>query len=216
MKIPPHNIETEQNLLAGMVINQKIIPLVQEKISESDFYKSSHCLMFRAICDMKKDIDFSTLTQWFNDNNHKIDLDYISEVIFSHSTSVDWKVHAEKIKNLSQRRQLIVKCQETSEAAELDLDDALNVIGSGIKSIMSEQQSELTYDEVLMMVHKDLEDKINSKDKTRGVLTGFDVIDSQIHGTSKKRNLLYRCKTAYWKISPCRKCCRKHFRSNQF
>ena len=162
MKIPPHNIETEQNLLAGMVINQKIISLVQEKISESDFYKSSHCLMFRAICDMKKDIDFSTLTQWFNDHNHKIDLDYISEVIFSHSTSVDWKVHAEKIKNLSQRRQLIVKCQETSEAAELDLDDALNVIGSGIKSIMSEQQSELTYDEVLMMVHKDLEDKINS------------------------------------------------------
>ncbi len=49
LKIPPHSIEAEQSVLGGLLLDNKSWPLVEERISDEDFYRRSHQLLFCAI-----------------------------------------------------------------------------------------------------------------------------------------------------------------------
>src|SRR5437868_5735069 len=65
-KQPPHSIEAEQSVLGGLMLDNKIWNELADKLSDVDFYRADHQLIYRGICDLVgtgKPCDFVTLTE---------------------------------------------------------------------------------------------------------------------------------------------------------
>jgi replicative DNA helicase len=65
-KQPPHSIEAEQSVLGGLMLNNSIWNELADKLSDFDFYRADHQLIYRGICELigeGKACDFVTLTE---------------------------------------------------------------------------------------------------------------------------------------------------------
>jgi len=49
LKVPPHSIDAEQSVIGGLMLDNECWDQVADKVSEADFYRREHRLMFRAI-----------------------------------------------------------------------------------------------------------------------------------------------------------------------
>ena len=46
VKVPPHNMEAEQAILAGILINNDSIDQIMDLLSAEDFYREAHVHLF--------------------------------------------------------------------------------------------------------------------------------------------------------------------------
>jgi len=66
-KVPPQNLEAESSVLGGILLENEAINLVLEVLTPEDFYRESHCRIFRAmieICDRSEPVDLITLSDF--------------------------------------------------------------------------------------------------------------------------------------------------------
>ena len=49
LKVPPHSIEAEQAVLGGVMLDNMAWERVAELLSESDFYRHDHRMIFKAL-----------------------------------------------------------------------------------------------------------------------------------------------------------------------
>ena len=64
---PPHSIGAEQSVLGGLMLDSGAWDKVAGKISEDDFYREDHRLIFRSILALIEEgsaIDWITLSEW--------------------------------------------------------------------------------------------------------------------------------------------------------
>ncbi len=67
LNVPPHNIELEQSLLGGLMLDNSGWDHVSERVNEDDFYSGDHRLIFRSIAALAeegKPFDVITLNSW--------------------------------------------------------------------------------------------------------------------------------------------------------
>ncbi len=67
-KILPHNIEAEQSILGGILLDKDVINKVAEVIKPEDFYLDSHKKIYEGIlelCDKNMPLDIVILTDYF-------------------------------------------------------------------------------------------------------------------------------------------------------
>src|ERR671914_1242937 len=72
LRIPPHSIEAEQSVLGGLMLDNEAWDPVADRVSEQDFYRSDHRLIFRAIAALAnegKPYDIVTLSEWLAAKN---------------------------------------------------------------------------------------------------------------------------------------------------
>ena len=75
LKLPPHSIEAEQAVLGGLLIDTDSLEDVGDMISEEDFYRFDHGLVFSAIkslADKNQPFDLVTVSEWL-ENNGQLD-----------------------------------------------------------------------------------------------------------------------------------------------
>ncbi len=68
LRVPPHSIDAEQAVLGGLMLASSAWDKVADRLSEEDFYRRDHQLIFRAIGQMAeqgKPGDAVTLGEWF-------------------------------------------------------------------------------------------------------------------------------------------------------
>ncbi len=68
LRVPPHAIEAEQAVLGGLMLSGEAWDKVADRLSEEDFYRRDHQLIFRAIgqlSEQSKPCDAVTLGEWF-------------------------------------------------------------------------------------------------------------------------------------------------------
>lgn len=67
-RVPPCNVEAEQAVLGGLMLSTEAWDKVADRLSETDFYRRDHQLIFRAIAnlaDHSMPADAVTLGEWF-------------------------------------------------------------------------------------------------------------------------------------------------------
>ncbi len=76
-RVPPHSIEAEQSVIGGILLENAAYIKIAGLVSDSDFYRDDHQLIFRALADMaaeNKPIDVVTVSEWMKgrvmDNAH--------------------------------------------------------------------------------------------------------------------------------------------------
>ena len=113
MKVPPHSIEAEQAVLGGLMLDQRAWEQIADRVTEEDFYRKDHRLIFRSIANLEaneKPFDVVTLSDELR-KTHELDdaggLVYLGRLAKDTPTAANIRAYADIVREKSVLRQLI-------------------------------------------------------------------------------------------------------------
>ena len=122
-KVPPHSLEAEQSVLGGLMLSAIAWDQVADKITEQDFYREDHRLIFRAIYDLheaSRPCDAVTVSEWFESHGKADQVDggnYISQLANNTPSAANVGAYADIVREKSILRSLIDVGAEISSSA---------------------------------------------------------------------------------------------------
>jgi len=134
-KVPPHSLEAEQSVLGGLMLSGTAYDQVADKITESDFYREDHRLIFQAISDLhdnSRPCDAVTVSEWFESHGKTSQVDggsYISQLANNTPSAANVGAYADIVREKSILRSLIdAGSQITSDAFSTDGRDSKELL----------------------------------------------------------------------------------------
>ncbi len=123
LKVPPHSLEAEQAILGGLMLDNSAWDQVADSITEEDFYRHDHQIIYRAIAELaaqNKPLDVVTLSEWL-DNNGELEtvggLAYLGGLAKNTPSAANIKAYAAIVRERSILRQLVTIGGRISESA---------------------------------------------------------------------------------------------------
>ena len=115
-RVPPHSVEAEQAVLAGMLVRPEIISSMAEKLEAKDFYLPSHAVLFRAFLDMNEKnapVELRSVAQELADTK-KLEqaggMEYLAQLTNSVLFAANAEFYADIVREKSMQRRLIDTC----------------------------------------------------------------------------------------------------------
>lgn len=195
LKVPPHSIEAEQAVLGGIMLDNNTWERVEDVVSDNDFYRHDHRLIFRAInklSERNQPFDVVTLSEQL-DKEGVLEqvggLTYLAELARNIPSVANIRAYAQIIRERATLRQLISASNDIADSAYMPkgrtgdeiLDEAERMIfqiaegrpktggPEGINSILAK-----TIDRI--------DELFNSNNALTGVTTGFTDLDKKTNG----------------------------------
>lgn len=195
IKVPPHSIEAEQSVLGGLMLDNNAFDDVAELVTDVDFYRRDHRLIFRAIsqlAELNKPFDVVTLGEAL-DNAGILDesggMAYLALLAKNTPSASNIKAYSDIVRERSVLRQMIQVSNEIAESAfrpegrsssEL-LDEAerkvFNIAEQGSKGA-----GPVPIKQVLKATVDRIDQLFKSDDKITGIPTGFTDLDEKTSG----------------------------------
>jgi len=123
LKVPPHSIEAEQSLLGGLMLDHQSWDKVADIVTEHDFYRRDHQLIFAAIAKLAEDAnpcDVVTVSECL-DNRGDLEkaggLEYLASLANETPGAANARSYAKILRERSMLRLLITAGNEISGAA---------------------------------------------------------------------------------------------------
>jgi len=190
-KVPPHNLDAEQAIVGGILINNDAFTQIVDIISDEDFYKEAHALIYEgmlALYNRDDPIDVITLSQVLKEKGvlDKVGgTEYLASLAEATATSAGILYHAEIVKDLSTRRNLIKQCSQISEVCFQPGNATEDILDSAEQYIFeiterNIDQNFLQLDEVVKNSFKKIETSTGSN--ITGISTGFTDFDNITSG----------------------------------
>ncbi|WP_115710107.1 replicative DNA helicase [Legionella sainthelensi] len=123
LKRPPHSVEAEQSIIGGLMLDNQVWDKISHKLCETDFYRTEHRILFRAISALaKKDqpFDVVTLLDALTSHNELDDAGgeaYLFELANNTPSVANISAYAEIVREKSVQRQLIAVATEIADSA---------------------------------------------------------------------------------------------------
>lgn len=113
LKVPPHSIQAEQAVLGGLMLDNSAWDHVADRVSEQDFYRRDHRLIFSAIqslAEQGRPFDVITLSEQL-EKTHELEevggLAYLGMLAKNTPSAANIKAYADIVRERSILRQLI-------------------------------------------------------------------------------------------------------------
>ena len=192
-KVPPQNLEAEQSVLGGILLDNLALNTVLELLETDDFYSEAHRKIFSAIIELSnrnEPCDLITLSNILKSQQRMEKVGgtaYIASLVDNVSSAVNIAYYAKIIKEKSILRRLIGTATEIlnkSYAAGMDIDNVLDEAEHAIFEI-SENKIRPSFHpirEIIKDSFKTIERLYAKKELVTGVATGFDKIDDLTSG----------------------------------
>ena len=113
LRVPPHSVEAEQSLLGGLMLDNSAWDRVADVVSEDDFYRRDHRLIFRAISELverNQPGDAVTISETLDSRGQLADaggLSYLGTLARETPSAANIRAYAEIVRERSALRQLI-------------------------------------------------------------------------------------------------------------
>ena len=193
IKTPPHNIEAEQAVLGGVLLENESFNGILEILNENDFYHSAHRKVFLSMLELynkNQPIDLITLTDTLQARNQLDETggaSYLTSLVENIPTAANISYHAKIIKEKATLRTLI---NTASEIASMGYEDGGNVdmvLDQAEKSIFEISESTIrpSFYPIRTLVNQSLntiETLHQRKELITGVPTGFEGLDRLTSG----------------------------------
>jgi len=193
LKVPPQNLEAEQSVVGGVLLENEAISKVLEILIPEDFYRESHGIIFHSMIELfekNQPIDLITLT---NHLKGKGQLDgvggsaYLSSLADSIPTAANIAFYARIVKEKAVLRKLISTATEIATRGYDDEDDVWDLVDEAEKSIFQISESQIRpsffqMKSILKESFKTIEKLYESKEIVTGVPSGFTDIDKLTSG----------------------------------
>ena len=195
-KLPPHSLEAEQSVIGGLLLSDQAWDNVAGRLTEQDFYREDHRLLFRGLADLgdkSQPRDVVTLTEWLR--GHDL-LDkaggaaYIGNLAADTPTAANIRAYADIVRERSVMRQLI---RSGTEIAELGftadgrttadmLDQAERLVFAIAEQTRRDGDGVLGLNQLLTKVVENIEYLYENQDAFTGKPTGIHKFDEMTNG----------------------------------
>ncbi|MBI1982323.1 MAG: replicative DNA helicase, partial [Candidatus Levybacteria bacterium] len=196
LRVPPHNEEAEQSVLGAVLIDKDAIAVVSETLSASDFYNTTHGILFEmmlALYEERKPIDILTLTTILKKKklHEKIGgVSYLSSLVNVVPTAANVEHYAQEIKEAATKRALISAGTKISEMGFTEEEEVKDILNKAEVSIFSISQGHIIrgfipVKEALAESFDRLDELHKKGAGLRGIKTGFFDLDNLLSGLQK-------------------------------
>jgi replicative DNA helicase len=193
LKIPPQNLEAEQSVLGGILLEPEALSRVLEVMTGDDFYRESHRKIFSSMLDLYRKgtpVDLITLTEILQNKGQLDDIggaSYLTSLTDAIPSAVHVDVYARIIREKSILRRLINRATEIASKGYSyagDAEDLLDEAEKSIFAISEDKINPLVYP--LSQIIKEsipiLEHLYDRKESVTGVPSGFTQLDKLTSG----------------------------------
>jgi len=196
LRVPPQSIEAEQAVIGGLLLDNIAWEQIADKITDEDFYRNDHRLLFAAIRALEaqnKPFDAVTLSEHLEKHNQLEQaggLVYLGRLAKDTPSASNIVAYADIVREKSVLRQLIhVGTQISNSGYQPEGKDSPELLDEAEKNVfrIAEQGAKGAggFQEIKTLLTKTL-DKIdvlfNSDGAITGVSTGFDKFDEMTTG----------------------------------
>lgn len=121
LKIPPHSIDAEQSILGGLMLDSSVWDKVVDVVSERDFYREDHRIIFCHIIkmiDAARPIDLITVSESLERNGHLESVGgmaYLGSITKNTPSAANIRHYGEIVRDRAILRRLITLCNQISE-----------------------------------------------------------------------------------------------------
>ena len=198
LKVPPHSIEAEQSVLGGLLLDNTAWDKVADVVTERDFYRHDHRLIFRSIAILaEKDepLDVITLSSWLKDRDELENaggLAYLGTLAKDTPSAANIKAYADIVREKSVLRQLISIGSEISEdafnAGERASRELLDEAEKKVFEIAEQGNRKTDFHNIKDLLKSTLAniDELSKSDSTiTGASTGYNDLDDMTSGLQK-------------------------------
>lgn len=196
MRSLPQSIEAEQSVIGSMIIDKSAIAQVAEKLTEDDFYRDGHKIIYKAIFEMFKNdmaVDLVTLLEYLKSTNQLEKaggVTYITEVSSSVPTTANLSSYIKIVEEKSILRRLIKASTAIIEDSYNKQGEVEGVLDLAEKKIFDIAEKRSTSDfeslsDVLERGFLEIERLFNNKGQITGVPSGFTDLDAKTSGFQK-------------------------------
>ena len=192
-KLPPQNIEAEQSVLGGILIENEAINKVMELLSPDDFYREAHHKIYHALINLSERDEPADLITLTNELRNLDQLDsiggasYLASLIDSVPTAANIEYYAKIVKEKSILRQLIQTSTEIITQSYQDRGDVEAFLDEAERAIFQISENKVKPSfypirEIVKQSFKTLERLYEKKELVTGVPSGFKDLDQRTAG----------------------------------
>ncbi|MGE5664991.1 MAG: replicative DNA helicase [Deltaproteobacteria bacterium] len=214
LRVPPHNLEAEQGVLASVLLNNDIMNLVLEILRPEDFYQGAHRTLFSAMVDLYergRAIDQLTLSAVLRDRGAEGEaggLAYLSELVHNVPTTANAAAYARLVKEKSILRRTIAVAQQIATAAFQgvpEVDDFLDRTEQAIFAIAEDKIKPSFYSmaEMAKESMREIEKLYEKKELITGIPSGFRDLDRLTAGFQNSDLVIVAARPGMGKTAIC-------------
>ncbi len=189
--VPPQNLEAEQKVICGCMLDNDVIDDIALILRHEDFYRDSHQMIWRALTWLRnngKPVDCTTLAETLIRYKQfdKVGGDlYLGQIMASSPHAANTKYHAEIVREKSVSRQLIQMATELIKDGYSGAFTSGQLLESAERKIFGigesrHDDSTMTIGEMLGRAKMLIDSR--KKGEVCGVMTGFPRIDGMTGG----------------------------------
>jgi len=195
LKVPPHSIEAEQAVLGGLMLDNNAWERILDQVSDGDFYRHDHRLIFRAIARLAErnaPFDVVTLSEQLDKEGQLAQvggLAYLAELAKNTPSVANIKAYAAIIRERATLRQLISISNGIA-------DSAFNPEGRNAEEILDEAERQIfqiaearpksggpvAVNDLLTRAIDRIDTLFNTADAITGLSTGYTDLDEKTSG----------------------------------
>jgi replicative DNA helicase len=192
-KLPPQNLEAEQSVLGGILIENEAMNRVTEILDADDFYRDAHRKIFNALINLSERDEPADLITLTNELRKIDQLDsiggasYLASLIDSVPTAANIEYYAKIVKEKSILRKLIQTSTEIITQSYEDRGDVEVFLDEAERAIfdISERRVKPSFYSIRDVVKesfKTIERLFQKKELVTGVPSGFKELDRMTAG----------------------------------
>ena len=193
LKIPPQNIEAEQSVLGGILLEPEALSRVLEILQEEDFYREGHRKIFSAMVALYQKgtpVDLITLTESLLTRQTLEGIggaSYLTSLTDAIPSAVNIEVYARIVREKSILRRLINLTTEIANKSYQFSGEVEEILDQAEKSIFEITAAKITphiypLSEVIKDSFQTIEALYERKERISGVPTGFTKLDQMTSG----------------------------------
>jgi len=187
-KLPPQNMEAEQSVLGGILIENEAVNKVMEILDGEDFYRDAHRKIFNALITLSErdePADLITLTNELRKTNQLDSVggaSYVASLIDSVPTAANIEYYAKIVKEKAILRKLIETSTNIITQSYEDRGDVESFLDEAERAIfeISERRVKPSFYSIRDIVKesfKTIERLFEKKELVTGVPSGFKELD---------------------------------------
>jgi replicative DNA helicase len=196
LRVPPQSVEAEQSVLGGLMLDTHAWDRIADKLSEDDFYRKEHRLIYRAIAALAEEsspADVVTVSEWLN-KHHELEnaggLSYLASLANNTPSAANIGAYANIVHERALLRHLIhVSNRIAHSAFHTEGRNAADILDLAEKSIfdISDQGAHrrggfAPLKNLLTKAVDRIDELFRSESPITGVSTGFKDLDDMTSG----------------------------------
>jgi len=192
-KLPPQNIEAEQSVLGGVLIENEAVHKVMEILTAEDFYRDAHRKIYDALMDLAERDEPADLITLTNELRKKEHLDsvggasYVTSLIDSVVTAANIEYYAKIVKEKAILRKLIDTSTEIITHSYEDRSDVEGLLDEAERAIFEISENRIkpsfySIRDIVKQSFKTIERLYEKKELVTGVPSGYRDLDQRTAG----------------------------------